>query len=79
MASYETIPKETEPLVSAAPKAASPKFKAAALAICLTAAVAGYAAPSAIKYLAFSTQGNGNLPAPLYSQDVQLCLEDDDD
>ena len=79
MASYETIPKETEPLVAAAPKA-SPKFKAAALAICLTSAVAGYAAPSAIKYLAFSTQGNGNLPNNVvYSRDVQICLEDDSD
>jgi hypothetical protein len=37
MATYATIPKdEAEPLVSAAPKAASPKFKAAALAKCDT-------------------------------------------
>ena len=36
MAGYETIPKEAEPLVAAAPKTTSPKFKAAALAICLT-------------------------------------------
>ena len=43
MAPYSTIPKdEAEPLVAAAPKAASPKFKAAALAICLASAVAGY-------------------------------------
>ena len=52
MAPYATIPKdEAEPLVAAAPKAASPKFKAAALAICLTSAVAGYQAPSAAKSL----------------------------
>ena len=53
MASYETVPKEAEPLVAAAPKAASPKFKAAALAICLFSAVAGYQAPAAVKYLSF--------------------------
>ena len=40
MATYATIPKdEAEPLVAAAPKT-SPKFKAAALAICLTSLVA---------------------------------------
>ena len=79
MTSYETIPKEAEPLVAAAPKSASPKFKAAALAICLCSAVAGYQAPAAIKFLHLSTQGNGKLPAPSYSHDVQICLEDDSD
>ena len=40
MATYSTIPKdESEPLVAAAPKSASPKFKAAALMLCLASAV----------------------------------------
>ena len=64
MASYSTIPKdEAEPLVAAAPKAASPKFKAAALALCIASAVAGYqAAPAAAKYLSFWATGGDNLP-----------------
>ena len=80
MAGYETIPKETEPLVAAAPKSASPKFKITAAALCLACAVAGYHAPAAVRYLAFSTEGNGNLPNNVvYSRDVQICLEDDSD
>ena len=78
MASYSTIPKdEAEPLVSAAPKAASPKFKAAALALCLASAVAGYHAPAAIKYLSFGATGGEKLPSSELngSWDVQICLK----
>ena len=76
MATYATIPKdEAEPLVAAAPKAASPKFKAAALALCLASAVAGYQAPTAVKSLFFTAQG-GFSPSqtPTASWDVQICL-----
>ena len=78
MASYSTIPKdEAEPLVAAAPKAASPKFKATALAICLFSAVAGDQAPKAIKYLSFGATGGNNLPSSELngSWDVQICLK----
>ena len=48
MASYSTIPKdEAEPLVAAAPKAASPKFKVTAAALCIACAVAGTATRAA--------------------------------
>jgi hypothetical protein len=77
MAAYATIPKdEAEPLVAAAPKSASPKFKAAALALCLASAVAGYQAPKAVKSLFFTAQGGFNPPQnPTASWDVQICLK----
>ncbi len=79
MASYSTIPKdEAEPLVAAAPKAASPKFKVTAAALCLACAVAGYQAPSAVKTLFFTAQGGFDPPGPqnpTASWDVQICLK----
>ena len=47
--------------------------------LALSFSLAGTAVPSAVKALAFSTTGNGDLPAPLYSQDVQICLADNTD
>ena len=60
MAIFATIPKdEAEPLVAAAPKAASPKFKVTAAAICLACAVAGYQAPSETeKFCIGGTEGS---------------------
>ena len=77
MNNYETIPKEAEPLVAAAPKSASPKFKAAALVLCLASAVAGYHAPAAFKYLSFGATGGEDLPSSQLagSWDVQICLK----
>ena len=77
MATYATIPKdEADPLVATPPKAASPKFKAAALMLCLASAVAGYHAPAAFKYLSFGATGGNNLPSSELngSWDVQICL-----
>ena len=74
MASYSTIPKdEADPLVAAAPKSASPKFKAAALMLCLASAVAGYHAPAAFKYLSFGATGGGNLPSSGSPIQMQEC------
>ena len=79
MASYSTIPKdEAEPLVAAAPKAASPKFKVTAAALCIACAVAGYNAPAAVgKFLSFGATGGEDLPSSQLagSWDVQICLK----
>ena len=80
MASYATIPAAEDAPLAAPAKSNTPNRKAVATiaAICLTAAVAGFQAPSAVKALAFATTGNGDLPAPSFSQDVQICLASDD-